>query len=98
MIDLMLFQNTKSTPISAYNVAPWIVPAMRADSIYNTEVLKGSKTQNHLEGCPKQLATAIRTGIYDPLKVTQYTLDQLKEICKIVNISFNKGTCKIKFL
>ena len=95
ILDSLIYQNTHQAPLEAYKVAPWIVPAMRNSRIYNTEYLKGDKTHDNAEGCPKQLASAIRSGKYNPLKVQYYTLEQVKEICRIVNLSVSSQSTKV---
>ena len=95
MLDSLLYQNTIQLPISAYKVAPWIAPAMRGSRIYNTEYLKGDKKHESNEGCLKELASAIRSGKYDPLKVKNYSLDQVKTLCQIVKIPVMSHSTKV---
>ena len=62
---------------------------MRGVTIYNTEHQKGSTTSGSMvEGCPKLLANAIASGVYDPLKVQTYKLNYLKQVCTSVNLPF----------
>lgn len=89
MIESLIYSNVQHEEVmSASQIAPWIVPAMRSKIVYNTEHLKGKKRNESsiAQGCPKRLASAIRTGDYDPLQLQTYSLTKLTEISKFVNL------------
>ena len=89
MLESLVYSNVQQEEaMSAYQMAPWIVPEMRGKAIYNTEYLKGKKRNEGsvTYGCPKRLASAIRMGVYDPLQLQTYSLSKLTEITKFVNL------------
>ena len=70
MLESLIYSNVKNEEVvTANQIAPWIVPAMRGKAIYNTEHLKGKKRNESsmVQGCPKKLATAIKNGDCNPL-------------------------------
>ena len=82
-----MYRSTKQEVMAAYNMAPWLAPSMRGVMIHNTEHQKGNTTSGSMvEGCPKLLASAITSGVYDPLKVQTYKLNYLKQVCTSVNL------------
>lgn len=68
LLEATVFKDTKTEPVNATHIAPWIPPSCRAKLILNTEFIKlGSEKTSSQEpmGCPKKLADLIRDGSYN---------------------------------
>ena len=48
-----------------------------------------------LKGCPKKLASLIKKGVYEPQESTLAGLEQLKKICKDVDIPITSSSTKV---
>jgi len=57
--------------------------------VYSTS--KGDK----ILGCPKKLASLIRTGDYDPSKAQSMTTADVKSVCKAADVPFQANSSKV---
>ena len=99
ILEGIIFKDVKVEKINATSIAPWIAPACRGQ-VVNTEHLKCTAANYHHTsskpiGCPKKLATLIFQGVYNALELGAISIQQLKEICNLLEIPKQLATTKV---